>query len=136
MISSGVCKKLLTVLVKKSLPAHVKKCLPSNAKKCLLQCVKNCLPRDEKTPYHVMVNSSYRAHPGAHGFEQHGIMKCAGDIRELGADELTVRLVDMALQLCNNESDRMSNSMRQGKVVDGKGASRIINNLLDNNVFR
>ena len=67
--------------------------------------------------------------PGARGFEQRGIMKCAGDIRETGAVELSARLIDMALELCDNESERALIAERQGSVVDGKGAERIIEKL-------
>ena len=34
-----------------------------SVKKSLPKDVKNCLPRREKTPYHVVARSSYRAHP-------------------------------------------------------------------------
>ena len=67
--------------------------------------------------------------PGARGFEQRGIMKCAGDIRETGAVELSARLIDMALELCNNEGECALIAERQGSVVDGKGAERIIEKL-------
>jgi len=67
--------------------------------------------------------------PGARGFEQRGIMKCAGDIRETGAVELSTRLIDMALELCDNESERDLITERQGSIVDGKGAERVIEKL-------
>ena len=67
--------------------------------------------------------------PGARGFEQRGIMKCAGDIRETGAVELSARLIDMALELCDNGSECALIAERQGSVVDGKGAERIIGNI-------
>lgn len=67
--------------------------------------------------------------PGARGFEQRGIMKCAGDIRETGAVELSARLIDMALELCNNEGECALIAERQGSVVDGKGAEKIIEKL-------
>ena len=68
--------------------------------------------------------------PGAHGFEQRGIMKCAGDIRELGAGALASKLTDMALQLYDNKEERMLISKRQGNVVDGKGAERVVERIL------
>ena len=67
--------------------------------------------------------------PGARGFEQRGIMKCAGDIRETGAVELSARLIDMALELCDNGSECALIAERQGSVVDGKGAERVIEKL-------
>ena len=68
--------------------------------------------------------------PGACGFEQRGIMKCAGDIRELGAVALATRLIDTALQMCDNKEDRMLISKRQGNVVDVKGAERVVERIL------
>ena len=68
--------------------------------------------------------------PGARGFEKCGIMKCAGDIRELGAGTLAARLIDMALQLCDNEEERLLISERQENVVDGKGAERVVERIL------
>ena len=56
-------------------------------------------------------------------------MKCAGDIRETGAVELSARLIDMALDLCNNEGECALIAERQGSVVDGKGAERVIEKL-------
>ena len=57
-------------------------------------------------------------------------MKCAGDIRELGAVALATRLIDMALQLCDNETERSMIAGHQGRVVDGKGAERIVERIL------
>ncbi len=67
--------------------------------------------------------------PGARGFEHSDIMKCAGDIRETGAVKLSARLIDMALELCDNESERVLIAERQGSVVDGKGAERMIEHI-------
>lgn len=67
--------------------------------------------------------------PGARGFEHCGIMKCAGDIMETGAAELSARLVGMALELCDNEGEWAHIAERQGNVVDGKGAERIIEHI-------
>lgn len=64
--------------------------------------------------------------PGARGFEQLGIMECAGDIREVGAKVLAERLIDKALQLCVHEHGRNLISERLGSVVDGCGAKRIV----------
>ena len=57
-------------------------------------------------------------------------MKCAGDIRELGAGALASKLTDMALQLYDNKEERMLISKRQGNVVDGKGAERVVELIL------
>lgn len=64
--------------------------------------------------------------PGARGFEKRGIMKCAGDIRETGAVALANRLIDMALDLCEDKEERVRIAERQGSVVDGKGAEKIV----------
>ncbi|MCR5746259.1 MAG: hypothetical protein K6G03_00950 [Lachnospiraceae bacterium] len=67
--------------------------------------------------------------PGADGFEKRGIMKCAGDIREMGAKELADKLIGEALVLCDNKKDRIAMAERQGRVVDGYGAGRIVDRI-------
>ena len=64
--------------------------------------------------------------PGARGFEGCGIMKCAGDVRDIGTSELASRLIEMAVELCGDEDERRTMAERQGSVVDGRGAERIV----------
>ncbi len=64
--------------------------------------------------------------PGACGFERRGIMKCAGDIRDIGAKEMAARLIELALELCKDQAERRIMADRQSSVVDGKGAERIV----------
>ncbi|MCR5748493.1 MAG: UDP-2,4-diacetamido-2,4,6-trideoxy-beta-L-altropyranose hydrolase [Lachnospiraceae bacterium] len=68
--------------------------------------------------------------PGADGFEKRGIMKCAGDIREMGAKELADKLIGEAVALCDNRKDRIAIAERQGRVVDGYGAGRIVDRIV------
>lgn len=63
--------------------------------------------------------------PGAKGFEHHGIMQCVGDVRRLGAQRLANRLLESALELCSNYSERCRIAIQMLEVVDGQGAERI-----------
>ena len=91
------------------------------------------LYRDAVLP-ELLLGTAYaplrREFAGAHGFEQRRIMKCAGDIRELGAGALAARLIDMASKLCDNKEERRLISKRQGNVVDGKGAERVVERIM------
>lgn len=64
--------------------------------------------------------------PGAEGFERHGIMRCIGDLRRLGADCLADLLIKESVALANNYEERRRIAARQRDVVDGRGAERIL----------
>lgn len=68
--------------------------------------------------------------PGAKGFEHHGILQCAGDVRRLGAKELTKRLLESAVELCGNYSERCRIAWKMSEVVDGWGAERIAESIM------
>lgn len=63
--------------------------------------------------------------PGAEGFEHHGVLQCAGDVRRLGVQNLAQRLLKSAVELCGDFSERCRISGQMSKVVDGRGAERI-----------
>lgn len=64
--------------------------------------------------------------PGAEGFERHGIMRCVGDWRTLGADCLTELLIKESVALAHNYEERRRIAVRQRSVVDGRGVARIL----------
>lgn len=64
--------------------------------------------------------------PGAKGFERHGVLQCAGDVRQLGTQKLAKRLLESAVELCGNYRGRCRIARQMSKVVDGRGAERII----------
>lgn len=63
--------------------------------------------------------------PSARGFEHHGVLPCAGDVRQLGAQRLALRLLDSVVELCGDYSERCRIAGRMSEVVDGRGAERI-----------
>ena len=67
--------------------------------------------------------------PGADGFERYGIMKCVGDVRQMGAKGLAENLVREAIRFADNYEERCQIAELQHMVVDGKGADRIIEKL-------
>ncbi len=62
--------------------------------------------------------------PGAEGFARRGLMRCAGDWRELG-DGLFERLLDAAAELAGDYRERVRMAEAMGCVVDGVGAARL-----------
>ncbi len=62
---------------------------------------------------------------GAKGFERHGVMRCAGDLRRDG-EAIASHLLKAALELAENYEARKAMAERMGQVVDGQGASRLI----------
>lgn len=67
--------------------------------------------------------------PGAEGFMRHGILKSAGDVRELGSLALAERLVSVAVAFAADYEKRISVSRKMRTVVDGRGAERILEEL-------
>lgn len=63
--------------------------------------------------------------PGAECFEHHGVLRCAGDVRQLGTQRLVKRLLESAVELCGDYSERCRIAGRMSEVVDGQGAKRI-----------
>lgn len=64
--------------------------------------------------------------PGAEGFERHGVLKCAGDIRKAGAEKLAADVMEAAVRLADNYEERMRIASAQKRGVDGNGAERIV----------
>lgn len=62
---------------------------------------------------------------GAEGFVSRDVMQCVGDARELG-DSLPEKLISAMLNLAERYEKRVRISQLQRKIVDGKGAHRII----------
>ncbi len=63
--------------------------------------------------------------PGAECFRKHGILRCAGDIREKKA-EFPGLLISETLKLAENYDERVKTAEKQRLVVDGNGAERIM----------
>lgn len=63
--------------------------------------------------------------PGAEGFQKSDVLKCAGDIRNLGAEELAEKLLLEAVALAGNYEKRVNIASRMKTIIDGKGAERI-----------
>ena len=68
---------------------------------------------------------------GAREFERQGVMRCVGDIREMGADRLAISLLDEAVKLAENYGERKRIALAQRALADGNGAKRIIKELRD-----
>ncbi len=64
--------------------------------------------------------------PGAQGFVKHGIMKCTGDVQELGTKKLAHRAIAEAIRLAGDHEERCRIAARQREIVDGRGAGRIV----------
>lgn len=64
--------------------------------------------------------------PGAEGFERCGVMKCAGDVRQLGAEALAGKLVEAAIELCENYNERVRIAEKMSEMTDGQGTKRIV----------
>lgn len=67
--------------------------------------------------------------PGARGFDKRQILENIGDIRDLGAADLSKRLIGRAADLACNYEKRIEISARMQDVVDGKGAMRIVQSI-------
>lgn len=63
--------------------------------------------------------------PGAEGFEKKQILKCIGDVRELGSQKLAETLLQEAILLLNDEAKRRTIAEKMKMVIDGRGADRI-----------
>ena len=63
---------------------------------------------------------------GAEGFEKKGILKSAGDIREIGARNLAEKVLSDAVALANDYEKRIEIASRMATIVDGKGTERIV----------
>lgn len=68
--------------------------------------------------------------PGAEGFEHHGVLKCIGDVRRIGAEMLAEKLIKAAVELCGNYDERVKTVKKMLNVTDGYGANRIIKKVL------
>lgn len=67
---------------------------------------------------------------GAAGFERAGIIDNAGDIRNEGQMTLAKKLISNAIALCDDVNRRIDISKRQFTVVDGNGAARIVEQII------
>ena len=63
---------------------------------------------------------------GAEGFENAGVLHCAGDIRNIGASTLAENMIKDAIELCKNYKERQEISKIMKTVIDGKGADRVV----------
>lgn len=63
---------------------------------------------------------------GAEGFEHHGVLKCAGDIRAMGAEKLAANVIKEAAWLADDYEERVRISLAQKQLLDGNGAKRIV----------
>ena len=70
--------------------------------------------------------------PAAEEFDSKGIIENCGDIRELGKHELATRLISKVISLANSCDYRLSVSKKMKSVVDGQGAKRIIDEIMEN----
>lgn len=68
--------------------------------------------------------------PGAEGFEHHGVLQCAGDVRQMGTHRLVKMLLESAIELCGDYSARCRIVGKMSGVVDGRGAERIAKKIL------
>lgn len=64
--------------------------------------------------------------PGADGFVRHGVMSCAGDVRDSSPLKLAGKLLEEAVKLAEDYDRRVLLSSNMGKVVDGNGARHIM----------
>lgn len=63
---------------------------------------------------------------GADCFSKFGVVKYIGDVRVLGVEELTEKLIVAAVNLANNYEERRLIAEEQYAIIDGRGAERII----------
>jgi len=68
--------------------------------------------------------------PGAKGFERHGILHCAGDVRDMEDIEIPEKLLRGAVELAGDYEGRKAVSAVQRALVDGNGARRIVEAVL------
>lgn len=68
--------------------------------------------------------------PAAKEFSSRGIMKNCGDIREFGGKNLAKRLIGMVMDLSDDFDERKRIAELMGSIVDGKGAKRILEQVL------
>lgn len=68
--------------------------------------------------------------PGAKGLEEKEILDCAGDYRDIGLNGLAERVLTMAVELADNYKQRYMSAIKMKAIVDGKGAERIVQALL------
>ncbi|MBE5873562.1 MAG: UDP-2,4-diacetamido-2,4,6-trideoxy-beta-L-altropyranose hydrolase [Lachnospiraceae bacterium] len=68
--------------------------------------------------------------PGAQAFAAKGVMLNCGDVRVLGREALAGKLLDSAASLLEDYDNRVLISERMKEVVDGKGAGRILKEVL------
>lgn len=69
--------------------------------------------------------------PGAEGFENAGVLHCAGDIRDIGASALAEKMINDAIALCNGHSKRKEIAQKMKTVIDGKGAERVVDEVTE-----
>lgn len=68
---------------------------------------------------------------GAEGFCKHNILKNCGDVRKLGAKRLSRRLIEEAVRLAADYESRSIIAAKMRTVVDGIGAVRIIERVME-----
>lgn len=69
---------------------------------------------------------------GAKGFEEKGVLHCAGDVRRLGGRLLAEKVLSAATKLVDNFEERCRISQKMKAVIDGKGAERIVKEIIGN----
>ena len=68
--------------------------------------------------------------PAAEEFDSRKIIRNCGDIRDLGKRILAENLIEEAIALAENYDERKRLSEQMGYIVDGKGTSRILEQVL------
>jgi len=63
---------------------------------------------------------------GADSFERHGVMKCAGDIRDKDRPLFIETLMTSAIEICRDYKQRKDMAEIMAEVVDGRGCMRIV----------
>ena len=85
-----------------------------------------CATRTPTITYVLDDNQMYNANC----FDQLGIIQNAGDIRKYGLNELSDRLISLAIELCGDFSKQSLLVKKQTNVVDGLGAFRILDEII------
>lgn len=67
---------------------------------------------------------------GAAEFRKLGLIKYAGDVRDLGPVILAEKVLNMAVELAKNYAARNEAALRMSALVDGKGAKRLVEGLM------
>lgn len=69
--------------------------------------------------------------PSAEGFEKKQILKCIGDVRDLGAKKLAEELLRESVMLLEDATRRRAIAEKMKTVIDGEGAKRIAKEVME-----